>query len=412
MHPKYLSIKDYTYHLPEEKIAIHPLAERDSSKLLVYKNDSITESVYKNIADFIPGNSLLVFNNTKVVEARLLFQKPSGGVIEIFCLEPHEQYNDITTAMLQQKKVLWKCLIGGASKWKHGQVLEKKIDGLILQCRFIEKLFDCFIVELLWNDNTSFAEVLHKAGAIPLPPYIKRKAESEDAERYQTVYARFDGSVAAPTAGLHFTPAIFENLKKKNIQTEFVTLHVGAGTFKPVKAETMEEHEMHAEYFEVTKEAIEHLINNPDKTIIAVGTTSLRTIESLYWLGVLSSESGVRSQGFGINQWTPYENRKDISFKDALHSLLARMAKNNLDKLIAKTQIIIAPGYKPKIAKGLITNFHQPESTLLLLVAALIGEDWRKVYNYALKNNFRFLSYGDGSLLFFNSENSSKEIPA
>jgi S-adenosylmethionine:tRNA ribosyltransferase-isomerase len=256
MHPKYLSINDFTYHLPEDKIAFHPLAERDSSKLLVYKNGTITEAVYRTLTDFLPEDSLLIFNNTKVVEARLIFQKSSGGVIEIFCLEPHEQYPDITTAMMQSKKVLWKCLIGGASKWKHGQVLEKKINDLNLQCRFVEKRTDCFIVEISWNTNLSFAEVLHKAGAIPLPPYIKRKAETEDSERYQTVYAKFDGSVAAPTAGLHFTPAIFEELRKKNIQTDFVTLHVGAGTFKPVKAAVMEAHEMHAEFIEVTKEAI------------------------------------------------------------------------------------------------------------------------------------------------------------
>ena len=404
MHPKYLSIKDYTYHLPEDKIAFHPLAERDSSKLLVYKNGPITESIYRDIADFIPDNSLLIFNNTKVVEARLLFQKPSGAIIEVFCLEPHEQYADITTAMLQKKKVLWKCLIGGASKWKHGQVLEKKMNELTLQCRFIEKRFDCFIVELLWNNDLSFAEVLHKAGAIPLPPYIKRNAESEDSERYQTVYAKYDGSVAAPTAGLHFTPSIFKSLKRKNIQSEFVTLHVGAGTFKPVKAGIMQEHEMHPEYFEVSKKTIEHLVSNLNKTIVTVGTTSLRTIESLYWLG--AKHSIVRSREpliADVNQWEPYENEgRNVTAKKALQSLLEWMEKNNLDKITSKTQIIIAPGYKPKIAKALITNFHQPQSTLLLLVAALIGEDWKKVYDYALENNFRFLSYGDGSLLYFS----------
>ena len=402
MHPKYLSIKDFTYQLPEEKIAFHPLAERDSSKLLVYHDGNIKESVYRNIADYIPNNSLLVFNNTKVVEARLLFQKPSGGVIEIFCLEPHEQYADITTAMLQSQKVLWKCLIGGASKWKHGQVLKKNIDppDIKLQCRFVKRRIDCFVVELSWNSSLSFAEVLHKAGAIPLPPYIKRNAEVEDSERYQTIYAKYDGSVAAPTAGLHFTPAIFENLKEKNIQTDFVTLHVGAGTFKPVKAETMEEHEMHAEFIDVSVEFIENLIKNLSTPIIAVGTTSLRTIESLYWLGV--KKSGAGSQELEVGQWEPYETDTSITAKDALITLLDWMKKNNIQRLITKTQIIIAPGYKPKIANALITNFHQPQSTLLLLVAALIGNRWKKVYNYALENNFRFLSYGDGCLLNFN----------
>jgi S-adenosylmethionine:tRNA ribosyltransferase-isomerase len=402
MHPKNLSIKDFTYHLPEDKIAFHPLAERDSSKLLVYKEGKISESIYRDLADFIPEDSLLIFNNTKVVEARLLFQKPSGGVIEIFCLEPHEQYPDITTAMMQHEKVLWKCLIGGASKWKHGQVLEKKIEDLNLQCRFVEKRTDCFIVEISWDKNLSFAEVLHKAGAIPLPPYIKRKAEAEDSERYQTVYAKFDGSVAAPTAGLHFTPTIFEELRRKTIQTDFVTLHVGAGTFKPVKVEVMEKHEMHAEFIEVTKETIKHLLENLDNTIVAVGTTSLRTIESLYWLGVKSLESGVRSRELEVSQWEPYEfDTKNTLAEEALNSLLKWMEKNNTDKLVTKTQIIIAPGYKTRIAKGLITNFHQPQSTLLLLVSALIGDNWRKVYDYALENDFRFLSYGDGSILFF-----------
>jgi len=404
MHPKYLSIKDFTYQLPEEKIAFHPLAERDSSKLLVYHDGVIEESVYRNIADYIPDNSLLVFNNTKVVEARLFFQKPSGGVIEIFCLEPHEQYADITTAMLQSQKVLWKCLIGGASKWKHGQVLEKNIDlsGIKLQCRFVERRTDCFVVALSWNSSLSFAEVLHKAGAIPLPPYIKRNAEGEDSERYQTIYATHDGSVAAPTAGLHFTPAIFENLKEKNIQTDFVTLHVGAGTFKPVKAETMEKHEMHGEFIDVSIEFIENLIKNLNNAIIAVGTTSLRTIESLYWLGVKKSVAA-NNQPLDIAQWEPYETDTNISPKDALTALFDWMKENNIQKLITKTQIIIAPTYKPKIVNALITNFHQPQSTLLLLVAALIGDDWKKVYEYALQNNFRFLSYGDGCLLNFTS---------
>ena len=261
-------------------------------------------------------DSLLVFNNTKVVEARLLFQKPTGGVIEIFCLEPHEQYPDITTAMLQHEKVLWHCLIGGASKWKHGQVLEKKINynskDLVLNASYIEKKADSFIVELSWNDlSLSFAEVLHLFGAIPLPPYIKREAEISDTERYQTVYAHYEGSVAAPTAGLHFTETIFKNLKEKNIQKDFVTLHVGAGTFKPVKTEMMKDHEMHAEYFTVSKSMIQNLIDHLDKNIIAVGTTSLRTLESLYWLGV--KQSTVNSQqSMEITQWEVYDHKEKM----------------------------------------------------------------------------------------------------
>ena len=409
--PRDISIKDYTYSLPEDRIAKYPLAERDASKLLIYKEATITEDRYKNIASHIPENSLLVFNNTKVVEARLLFQKTTGGVIEIFCLEPHEQYADITTAMLQKQNVFWQCLVGGASKWKQGQVLEKKIkqDGIevILNARYVEKRADTFIIELSWLPaELSFAEVLHATGAIPLPPYIKRAAEESDTERYQTVYAQFDGSVAAPTAGLHFTENIFETLKEKNIQTDFVTLHVGAGTFKPVKTETMQEHDMHAEWIDVSKTTIENILQNLDNNIIAVGTTSLRTIESLYWLGVKSQESGVGTQESGqLLQWEAYElAKKNCTVKEALLSLLYWMKENKLERLVAKTQILIAPGYEFKIAKGLITNFHQPQSTLLLLVAALIGKDWKEVYEHAMQKDFRFLSYGDGSLLWKNND--------
>lgn len=415
-HPKEISIHNYTYSLPEERIAKYPLAQRDASKLLIYRESEIKEDQYKNISHHLPENALLIFNNTKVVEARLLFQKPTGGVIEIFCLEPHDQYPDITTAMLQQGKVLWQCLVGGVSKWKTGQTLEKKIkEGateIILQANYIEKRNDSFIIELSWSPVAlSFAEVLHHAGAIPLPPYIKRAVEESDTERYQTVYAHFDGSVAAPTAGLHFTDAIFNELTKKNIQTDFVTLHVGAGTFKPVKADTMQEHDMHAEFIDVTKTTIENILTNLDNNIIAVGTTSLRTIESLYWLGVKQFEvGGLRfevkpERSLSLLQWEAYAlNEKNVPVKDALQALLQWMNENKLERLLAKTQILIAPGYQFKIIKGLITNFHQPQSTLLLLVAALIGDDWRKVYDYAMNNNYRFLSYGDGSLLWKKAE--------
>jgi S-adenosylmethionine:tRNA ribosyltransferase-isomerase len=412
MHPKNISIKDYTYHLSEEKIARYPLSERDASRLLIYKEGNIAEDIYKNIDAHIPENSLLVFNNTKVIEARLLFQKVTGGIIEIFCLEPHEQYPDITSAMLQQGKVLWKCLVGGASKWKRGQVLEKRITTndkeIFLYASYIEKRTDHFIIELSWSpDNMSFAELLHQAGAIPLPPYIKRESETSDTERYQTIYAQHDGSVAAPTAGLHFTDIIFQKLKQKNIQHDYVTLHVGAGTFKPVKSETMEGHEMHAEFIDVSAKTIEKIIQHLNDNIVAVGTTSLRTIESLYWLGVKCATATPASSGQQqvkeITQWEIYDSLdQTIPVAEALLYLLQWMKKNRLTRLIAKTQIIIAPGYKAKIAKGLITNFHQPDSTLLLLVAALIGEDWRKVYNHALQNDFRFLSYGDGNLIWIN----------
>ena len=405
--PRTLSIKDFTYSLPEERIAKYPLAARDASKLLIYKEGNIAEDIYRNVDTHIPKNSLLVFNDTKVVEARLLFQKSTGGVIEIFCLEPHERYPDITTAMMQHEKVQWHCLIGGASKWKHGQILEKNIlnnsNELVLNARYVEKTGDSFIVELSWNDlSLSFAEVLHLFGSIPLPPYIKREAEISDAERYQTVYAHYEGSVAAPTAGLHFTETVFKKLKEKNIQKDFVTLHVGAGTFKPVKTEVMKDHEMHAEYFTVSKSLIQNLIHNLDKNIIAAGTTSLRTLESLYWLG-LKRSTDHRPQTTEITQWGVYDSiGKNISAKEALENLIKWMNEKDLDNLTAKTQIIIAPGYQFKIVNGLITNFHQPQSTLLLLVAAFIGKNWKEVYDYALENNFRFLSYGDGSLLWRN----------
>jgi S-adenosylmethionine:tRNA ribosyltransferase-isomerase len=410
MDLKNIRIGDYSYELPEEKIAAYPLPERDASKLLIYKGGKISEDIYKNIDVHIPAGSLLIFNDTKVIEARILFKKPTGGVVEIFCLEPHEQYADITTAMGQQKHVLWKCLVGGASKWKKGQVLEKKISleshELILRAAYKEKKSDHFIIELSWSSDASFAEVLHLAGAVPLPPYIKRDTEASDAERYQTTYAHYDGSVAAPTAGLHFTPEIFSRLHRKNIQTGFVTLHVGAGTFRPVKNETIGGHEMHAEYIDISTTAIETILWHLNTDIVAVGTTSLRTIESLYWLGVKLAMGITKEEPIlQLDQWEIYEKPDaGISPKKALQTLLDWLKQNGKNKLVAKTQIIIVPGYKTRITKGLVTNFHQPGSTLLLLVAALTGDAgegrWKKIYDYALRNNFRFLSYGDGCLIW------------
>lgn len=407
LHPKNLSISDFIYNLPFDRIAKYPLEERDSSKLLVFKDREITESVYRNLDEFLSDETLLIFNNTKVVEARLLFEKPTGGVIEIFCLEPGEQYADITSAMMSTGKVNWKCLIGGASKWKHGSTLKKimsRNEGeIVLEAAIVHRLPDCFVVELTWQpEELSFAEMLHLAGIIPLPPYLHRNAEEEDKTRYQTIYARHDGSVAAPTAGLHFTERVFKKLAAKNIHKEFVTLHVGAGTFKPVKSERIAEHEMHAEFIDVSADTIQNLIKYLDKTIVAVGTTSLRTIESLYWMGAkLMTQPGATIDEISIGQWDPYELGQDsISAKNALTSLHQWMVKNQLTRLITKTQILIAPGYHLKVAKGIITNFHQPQSTLLLLIAAIIGDEWKKIYEYALNNDFRFLSYGDGCLLW------------
>jgi S-adenosylmethionine:tRNA ribosyltransferase-isomerase len=406
LHPKYLSIKDYTYPLPEGRIAKYPLAERDQSKLLLYRNGQITEDVYANLASHLPANSTLIFNNTKVVEARLLFQKANGSTIEIFCLEPDERYPDITTAMLQKSKVWWKCLVGGAKKWKEGSLIHmirKDSAEIALTARKVEQLRDYFLIEFNWDDaDLSFAEILHYTGLIPLPPYINRLVEDSDKERYQTIYAKFDGSVAAPTAGLHFTDALFEKLAARNIHRRFVTLHVGAGTFKPVKASIMQEHEMHAEFIDVDISLIQNLHKQIHNKIIAVGTTSLRTIESLYWLGVKAALHPFTSpDNFLVTQWEPYDSAaNNISAVEALTALQNWMNHHRLLRLITKTQIIIAPGYQFRIINGLITNFHQPQSTLLLLVAALIGEDWKKVYQYALEQDFRFLSYGDGAMLW------------
>lgn len=406
MHPKDLQIKNFIYVLPEERIAKYPLANRDQGKLLIYNDKQIHESVYQQIASEIPTNSLLLFNNTKVVEARILFQKATGATIEIFCLEPDERYPDITTAMLQKGKVFWKCLVGGAKKWKEPQIVKDiHINGrnISLSAERKDQIADYYLIEFNWDDQSmAFAEILHATGLIPLPPYLNRNAETSDLERYQTIYAKFDGSVAAPTAGLHFTEAVFEILDAKNIERAYLTLHVGAGTFKPVKAEKMDEHEMHAEFIEVSEALIQKIISKLNDPIIPVGTTSMRTIESLYWLGVKTIlNRAIPLHELVINQWDPYElDAAGISVSSALQALISWMQKNEIALLITKTQIIIAPGYSFKIANALITNFHQPQSTLLLLVAALAFDNWKKIYDYALANNFRFLSYGDGSLIW------------
>lgn len=409
MHPKQLSIHDFSYELPEEKIAKYPLSERDESKLLVYQKGTLEETSYKNISEYLPSGSSLILNNTKVIAARILFQKQTGALIEIFCLEPYTPNANMTTAMLQQENVVWLCLIGGASKWKPGQILRKKIISgqheIIVEAKFLEKVKSSFAIQISWiPPELSFAEVLHFAGSIPLPPYLKREAESTDEERYQTIYANARGSVAAPTAGLHFTQQIFEKLHQKKINIECVTLHVGAGTFKPVKSNTMEQHDMHAEFVDVDIGTIENLLNHVNGFITAVGTTSLRAIESLYWIGVkIILTKNITPQDLLVQQWEPYELQpKEITPSHALDALLQWMLSNNLSRLITKTQLLIVPGYSMKMTNALVTNFHQPQSTLLLLVAAFTGADWRKIYDYALKNNFRFLSYGDGCLLFRN----------
>ncbi|NOU38945.1 MAG: S-adenosylmethionine:tRNA ribosyltransferase-isomerase [Ferruginibacter sp.] len=408
MKPQSISILDYNYDLPNEKIAMHPLSKRDASKLLIFKDEKIVESVFSEIATQIPEKSLLIFNNSKVINARIKFSKATGANIEIFCLEPHGNIDTYEQIMVSNKVVQWKCFVGGAAKWKD-DILEKEIainnTKIILFAKKIEKITESFVVEFSWNNtNYTFAQIIEASGSVPLPPYIKRITDNEDTSRYQTIFAKTNGSVAAPTAGLHFSENIFEKLIAKNIIKSFVTLHVGAGTFKPVKSATMEQHEMHAEYIDVDYCTIENLQKSIGK-IVAVGTTSLRTIETLYWLGVkIFFNPSITA--LTLLQWDVYEEKfvsNNINANEALQTLLYWMKKNNKQSIFTKTQILIVPGYTFRIANMLVTNFHQPCSTLLLLVAAAVGNNWKKMYDYALKNEFRFLSYGDGNLIFIDN---------
>lgn len=404
MHPKDLRIEDYTYDLPDARIAQFPLEQRDASKLLIYKDGDIAEDTYRNMSAHMPEGTLIVFNQTRVVHARLQFAKPTGGAIEIFCLEPHSSHKDIQTAMLQKGQVWWNCLVGSAKKWKDGITLSLQCTdpNFTLSATMVNKSDSYYTIQLDWDDaELTFAEVLHHAGKVPLPPYLNRNADIKDEERYQTIFAKDEGSVAAPTAGLHFTNEVMADLAAKQVDKAFVTLHVGAGTFKPVKSETMQEHDMHAEWIEVSKATITQLQQHGDNKIVAVGTTSLRTLESLYWIGCkLHKGMPIDMEGIAINQWDAYEIDAPCSKEEAFAALLQYLATNNTDKIVTRTRILIAPGYTFRVIDGLVTNFHQPQSTLLLLVSALIGQDWRRVYSYAMAHGYRFLSYGDGSLLW------------
>ncbi len=403
--PQQISISDYNYELPEARIALRPLDKRDESKLLIYKNGEITEDRFSNIVNHLPENLLLVFNNSKVINARIRFEKSTGSKIEIFCLEPSGEINEYSFVMNQRGLSKWKCFIGGVSKWKE-EYLTKELkigdNKFTLNAKITGLLTDAYEVEFSWEPKEiSFAEILDSAGDVPLPPYIKRLSENEDLSRYQTIYAKNDGSVAAPTAGLHFTETIFSALTEKNIKKENVTLHVGAGTFKPVKAALMKDHEMHAEWIDVNIPTLEH-IRNQHENIFAVGTTSLRTIETLYWLGV-KSMLNPKCEKLELHQWDVYKDeltKHHISVVASLSALIEWLKIRNQNRIFTQTQLLITPGYRFKIVKGLITNFHQPQSTLLLLVAAAIGEDWKKCYHHALEHDFRFLSYGDANLLF------------
>ena len=404
MHPREISISDYNYSLPEDRIAQHPVALRDQSKLLISHDGNIQESVFESIVSFLPDDSLIVFNDTKVIRARLQFQKSTGANIEIFILEPLFPTQEVQNAFQIQQQCQWKCLIGNAKKWKDDE-LELEVDYLGQKVKLIasklEAIGNSYRVNFSWNPETlTFSDILIATGSIPLPPYMKRSTEKADIERYQTIYAQHQGSVAAPTAGLHFTDKVMQELHQKSIQKSFVSLHVGAGTFKPVSAETIDGHEMHTEQVVIQKSLIEDLIQFENRKIIAVGTTTTRSLESLYWFGCKLIQDP--NSSFHIYQWEPYDNnyREGISKNESLEAILNYMKMHDLEELHGHTQIIIATSYEFKIVDVLITNFHQPKSTLLLLVSAFYGEHWRESYQYALDNNFRFLSYGDSCLFY------------
>ena len=396
-----IAIAEYDYPLPDERIAKYPLAQRDSSKLLLYNKGVVSEDVFSNLPKYIPQNALMVFNNTKVIQARLRFRKETGALIEVFCLEP-EQPCDYQQIFLETKECVWQCLVGNSNRWKGGvlsQVVEVGCKNVTLSVERVGGPAAVNHVRFSWDGGVSFAELLEAAGELPIPPYLNRRTEESDTRTYQTVYSKIKGSVAAPTAGLHFTPAVLEALTSAGIEREEVTLHVGAGTFKPVKSELIADHEMHEEYIEVRKALIEKIVAAGGEAV-AVGTTSVRTLESLYFLGELVAENpSVTQDELHVNQWTPYNREHSLRTVDSLKALLEWMERNGLDRVHSHTQIMIAPGYKYRIVKAIVTNFHQPKSTLLLLVSAFVDGDWRTIYDYALANGFRFLSYGDSSLL-------------
>lgn len=399
-----IRIEDYTYHLPDERIARFPLARRDESKLLLYKDGRVSESIFRDITAHLPAGSMLVFNNTRVIQARLFFRKETGAQIEVFCLEPHQPH-DYQQAFLQTERCVWNCLTGNSKRWKGGVLSQTvSIEGAAVTLCAERKQAggDSCLIEFSWdNPRYTFAELLEWAGTLPIPPYLNRETEACDLEAYQTVYARIKGSVAAPTAGLHFTPGVLAALEAKGFRREEVTLHVGAGTFKPVKSETIDGHEMHTEYISVSRQTIEHVRQNLGR-IIAVGTTSVRTLESLYYIGArLARHPDAQAGSLAAGQWDPYDEANNrLSPAEALQHLLDYLDSRQADKLVASTRILIMPGYTFRVVRGIITNFHQPQSTLLLLVSAFVKDgNWRTIYDYALGNGFRFLSYGDSSLL-------------
>lgn len=398
-NPQSIAIADFDYPLPDDRIAKFPLERRDQSKLLVYRGGSIAESRFDHVPDLLPPDTLLIFNNTKVIHARLFFRKPTGSTIEVFCLEPFQM--PVALSFEQRGHCTWNCFIGNNKKWKEGS-LSRQLDiqgqSVTLTATRRKAVGNAWIVDFDWDGGLSFAELIDQAGVIPLPPYLHREAVSSDNERYQTVYALHQGSVAAPTAGLHFSPEVFEALRQKGIATDFITLHVGAGTFKPVSTPTIGEHEMHVEKIEISRSNIECILKHLGHTVIPVGTTTVRTIESVYWFGVKLSRNA-KLDAMHVMQWDPYELESlSVSTEHAYQNVLQWMDEQGIDQLEGDTQLMIAPGYRYHVISGLITNFHQPKSTLLLLVSALVGDAWKECYRYALDHEFRFLSYGDSCL--------------
>lgn len=398
--------QEYNYNLPDERIAKFPLKDRDASKLLIYKRDQITESKFKKITDYLEKDSLLVFNNTKVINARLLFKKETGAKIEIFCLNPYHPIN-YEEALNAHNSCIWECMIGNLKKWKSDKLsLEIEINGkkeIVYADKAYSDATESKKVKFSWDFEASFSEILDAVGILPIPPYLNRETEASDKQTYQTVYSKNEGSVAAPTAGLHFTESIISQIQNKAITTQELTLHVGAGTFKPISSDKITEHEMHKEFITVDKACLNNLKLKHGK-ITAVGTTSLRTLESIYWIGakLYANKYQPEETILKLNQWEDRE-LEVINFSDSIDAILNFLETNQLEKLEAETQIMIAPGYTFKTISKLITNFHQPKSTLLLLISAIMGDFWKEFYQYALDNEFRFLSYGDSSLLIVNS---------
>lgn len=403
--PKHIRISEFNYPLPDERIAKFPLPVRDQSKLLLYRHGEVTEDIFTSLPDYLPANSLMIFNNTKVIQARLHFHKETGALIEVFCLEPI-QPNDYALNFQQTEHAAWLCMIGNLKKWKEG-ALKREITVKGKPLTLTAERGACHgtshWVDFRWNNpEITFVDILEVFGELPIPPYLNRETQESDKETYQTVYSKIKGSVAAPTAGLHFTPRVLDALREKGVALEELTLHVGAGTFKPVKSEEIEGHEMHTEYISVNRSTLEKLVAHEGKAI-AVGTTSVRTLESLYHIGVtLLHNPNATEEDLHVKQWQPYETALETAATpavDALQAIIAYLDRHHMETLHSSTQIIIAPGYEYRIVKAMVTNFHQPQSTLLLLVSAFLHGDWRKIYDYALAHDFRFLSYGDSSLL-------------